>query len=124
MRVATLLMTFAAALASGCAGPDCYTSCEKIFGDGEGECNIQIPGKEGASGREEMINSCLAHCEAAMKRNGDIGTYSPNERTSSGDDVSLDNEKQAALWMDCVDETSCDNLNKNYCAPVKNFNND
>ena len=37
------------------------------------------------------------------------------------DDVALENEQQAALWMDCVAETSCDNLDKNYCAPVKNF---
>jgi hypothetical protein len=122
MRATTLLLLFSAALAGGC-GPDCNTSCEKIFGDSSGECNIQIPGKVGASGREEMISACVAHCEYAMKRNGDIGDYSPNERASGDDDISLENEKQAALWMDCVAETSCTNLDKNYCAPVKNFPN-
>ncbi|MES2640306.1 MAG: hypothetical protein V4850_12510 [Myxococcota bacterium] len=121
MRAITLLLVFSAALlATGC-GPDCQTSCEKIFGDAAGECDIQIPGKVGESGRQEMISQCVSHCEQALRRNGDIGDYSPNERAGGDDDISLENEKQAALWMDCVSETSCDNLNKNYCAPVKNY---
>lgn len=121
MRATNILLVVSALLA-GC-GPDCYTSCEKLFGDSSGQCKIPIPGKEGAAGREEMINSCVAHCESAMKKNGEIGDYSPNERASGDDDISLDNEKQAALWMDCVAETSCPNLDSNYCAPVKNFPN-
>jgi len=120
MRATTVLLVSLVALASGC-GPDCYSSCEKIFGDAADECDIQIPGKEGESGRQEMISQCVAHCESAMGNNGDIGDYTPNERASGDDDIALENEKQAALWMDCVSETSCDNLNKNYCAPVKNY---
>lgn len=120
MRASTVLLVSLVALASGC-GPDCYSSCEKIFGDAADECDIQIPGKEGESGRQEMISQCVAHCESALSNNGDIGDYTPNERASGDDDIALENEKQAALWMDCVSETSCDNLNKNYCAPVKNY---
>jgi hypothetical protein len=120
MRATTILLLLSAALLGGC-GPDCYSTCDKIFGDGAGECNIQIPGKVGAEGREEMINTCVTHCNSAMQHNGDIGDYSPNERASSDEDIGLENEKQAALWMDCVADMSCDNLNKNYCAPVKNY---
>lgn len=120
MRATTLLLVFSAAFAVGC-GPDCYSSCEKIFGDAAGECDISIPGKTGESGRQEMISQCVSHCERAMRRNGDIGDYSPNERASGADDISLENEKQAGKWMDCVAETSCDNLNKNYCAPVTTY---
>ena len=121
MRAFTpLLVLLVAVLATGC-GPDCYSSCEKLFGDAADECDIQIPGKSGESGRQEMIAQCATHCQAAMRNNGDIGDYTPNERASGDDDIALENEKQAALWMDCVAETSCDNLNKNYCAPVKNY---
>ena len=120
MRVSAVALFFVAAFASGC-GPDCYSSCEKLYGDAAGECNIQIPGKEGESGRQEMVSACVAHCENAMKQAGEIGDYAPNEKSSGNDDISLENEKQAALWMDCVADTSCDNLDKNYCAPVKNF---
>lgn len=132
MRAIAVLLVAFAALLTGCdpdcpggtdcaLGPSCYDACEKIFGDSDGQCNIQIPGKEGESGRSEMINKCVAHCESALNRAGEVGDYSPNERASGDDDVALENEQQAALWMDCVAETSCDNLDKNYCAPVKNF---
>ena len=131
MRVSTVFL-LAFTLLAGCdndcpggtecaLGPSCRDACEKIFGDGDGECNIQIPGKEGASGRAEMVSTCVSHCESAMNRSGEIGDYSPNERASGDDDIALENEQQAALWMDCVADTSCDNLNSNYCAPVKNF---
>jgi hypothetical protein len=118
MRLSFPLVIVAALFAGGC-GPDCQSSCDKIFGDQADQCGIAVPGKEAS----EMISECVAHCESAMKRNGDIGDYDPDERASGDDDISLENEKQAALWMDCVAETSCDNLNKNYCAPVKNFPN-
>ena len=126
MRARTIVLFLAtfttSVFASGC-GPDCTDSCQKIFGDKSDQCNIQIPGKTGAAGREEMVSACEAHCQHALKLNGDIGNYEPNQRASGDDDISLENEKQAALWMDCVAETSCDNLNDNYCAPVKNFPN-
>lgn len=118
MRLVLPSLLFAALFAAGC-GPDCRSSCEKIFGDQADDCNIPIPGKDAS----EMISECVAHCESAIKRNGDIGDYDPNERASGDDDIALENEKQAALWMECVAETSCDNLDKNYCAPVKNFPN-
>ena len=132
MRAIPVFLFAFAALLSGCnndcpggtecaLGPSCYDSCERLFGEGDGLCNIQIPGKDGASGRSEMIRDCVAHCEGALNRAGEVGDYTPDERASGDDDVSLENDAQAALWMDCVAETSCENLDKNYCDPVKNF---
>ena len=115
-----MLLAIGLVALQGC-GPDCQSSCDKLFGDGEGECNIQVPGKEGEAGRVEMTRDCVSHCEQALARNGDVGDYSPNERAGANDEVSLDNEKQAALWMDCVEATSCDYLGENYCAPTTNF---
>lgn len=126
MRPTTLLLVFSAALLAMACGPDagrrdCYGSCERLFGDAATECNIKVPGKEGESGRQEMISACVTHCDHAMRRNGEVGVYSPNERASADDHIALENEKQAALWMDCVAETSCKNLDTNFCAPVKNY---
>jgi hypothetical protein len=112
---ALLLLVPALAL-SACSGPTCQSSCEKLFGDDPGECDIQIPNTD----PEDMLVECLAHCDDAMARNGDVGTYDPNQR-SVGAEVSLLNEKQAALWMDCVDQTACDLLKEGSCAPTQNF---
>lgn len=128
MRATTVFLLALAALAAGCdsdcpggtdcaSGPSCYSACEKLYGEGDGACNIQIPSRTG----QEMQGDCISHCVSAMNNAGEIGDYEPNERASSDDQVALENEQQAALWMDCVAETSCENLEKNYCAPVKNF---
>jgi hypothetical protein len=120
MRVILVPLLFLASFAAGCGAP-CAAACEKIYGDGDGECNIQIPGKTGESGRQEMIGACMDHCRNAMAHGGEVGDYDPEVRTPGGDAVALENRKQAELWMDCVTETSCENLDENYCAPVKNF---
>jgi hypothetical protein len=118
---AILPMLLLAVLGTGC-GPDCESSCEKLFGDGPDECNIQVAGHSGATGRSYMIAQCMNHCQAAMERNGEVGDYDPNVRPQGNNEVSLENEKQAALWMDCVAETSCENLGTNgYCQPTTNF---
>jgi hypothetical protein len=114
---APVLLVALVALLAGC-GPDCQSSCDKIFGDQADQCGIVVPGQTA----ETMTRECVAHCEQALAENGEIGDYNPDVRATSGNDgPTLDNEKQAALWMDCVEETSCDYLNNGYCAPVKNF---
>ena len=30
----------------------------------------------------------------------------------------LDNEKQAAIWMDCVEQTACEDIDDGFCAPI------
>lgn len=109
----------AALFTSGC-GPDCQSSCDRLFGDGPDECNIPVPGHDTPTGISEVVNDCVAHCERALSENGDVGAYDPNS-TRAGDQVFLENEKQAALWMDCVSETECSNLQDGMCAPTQNF---
>ena len=135
MRATSVFLLVLSSLLAGCAddcpggsecaiGPSCYSSCEKLFGpESSGGCDIQVAGHEGESGRAEMINQCVAHCESAMNRAGEVGTYDPNAREGS-DAIALENEQQAALWMDCIADTSCDLLDPyegGYCAPVQNF---
>lgn len=109
-------------LVAGCATQhDCAQACTKLFGEQDGQCNIVVPGHSDDQGRQDMIDMCETHCEAAMAQAGEVGNYNPNERTSGNEDVGLANDAQAALWMQCIDETSCSDLNDNYCAPTTNF---
>ncbi len=118
MRLILISFVGLSSLLAGCADAhDCNKSCEKLFGQQAGECNIPIPGHTG----DEMLTMCEDHCEQAMSQAGEAGDYNPNERTSGNEDVALENDAQAALWMQCVDETACDDLKSNYCAPTTNF---
>jgi hypothetical protein len=98
----------------GC-GPNCRQSCERLYGDGDGQCNINVIGAEGDAGANELIQDCLATCESAMATTGPVGTYDPN--SNDDNEATIQNEKQAALWMDCVEGSSCETLGKGYCQP-------
>ena len=99
-------------------GPNCQTSCQRIYGNsanaGEEDCAIQRPGRDQA----ELIDQCMDYCEGALEQPGEIGTFDPYTRTGSNQSVSLENERQAAIWMECVQDTSCDRLQDGYCAPI------
>lgn len=98
----------------GC-GPNCRDACDKLYGDADGQCNINVIGSEGDAGAASLIQECQATCDGAMSKTGPVGTYNPNSNADA--DQTIDNEKQAALWMDCVVEEACDNLEKGYCQP-------
>jgi hypothetical protein len=117
MRVSALAPLVVLASACGEAPLDCFASCDKLFGNLAEQCAIVVPGRSA----QEMTNDCVASCDHALARSGELGSYNPDERSSGADDISLENEQQAAAWMDCIHETSCDLLNQNYCAPTTNF---
>ena len=103
----------------GC-GPSCRSSCEQLYGstqnvDGTTQCDINVAGYSGQEGANRIITECEAECDNAMKETGPLGNYDPNSNADT--EVELANEKQAAKWMDCVADTSCDNLMKGYCQP-------
>jgi hypothetical protein len=92
--------------------PTCQSVCNKIYN--EQYCGIVRPGKES----DELIADCQGYCEDALTEPGEMGNYDPYERESSSTSVTLDNEQQAALWMDCVSDQSCERLGQGYCAPI------
>lgn len=98
----------------GC-GPNCRSSCETLYGSSDGQCDIDVMGAEGDEGAAELIDECEATCDEAMRNTGKVGTYDPN--SNADDDATIVNEKQAALWMECVSTTSCENMRKGYCQP-------
>ena len=98
-------------LAVGC-GPDCQNSCNKLYQ--ESQCGIERPGTT----LNERLSYCMEECEGALEVPGDQGAYDPNDQRPRSETPQLENDEQAAAWMDCVDKTACENLEKNYCAPV------
>lgn len=117
MRVIALCSIVLAVAGCGEDIRDCYASCDKLFGDGEGQCAIAVPGRTAS----EMTNDCVATCEGALAHSGEMGNYNPNKRSSGADEITIENEQQASAWMDCIAETACVDLKTNYCAPTTNF---
>ena len=97
-------------------GPDCQSTCNRLYrpADGVKYCGIARPGKS----IDESISYCMTQCNSALETPGDVGEYNPNDETPRSETPELLNDKQAAVWMDCVSNTSCPNLEANYCAPI------
>lgn len=108
----------ALALQSACSGPSCQSSCTHIYADATGECGIAVPGYDDADGRARLIASCTEDCTNALQTPGAMGTYDPNIRHTSGTSIVLQNEQQAAAWMDCIAGSDCVDLSDGYCAPI------
>ena len=112
MRLPVLLSLAATALATGC-GPDCQSTCERLYT--ESECNIQRAGRD----VDWLLGNCRSMCEEALKNPGEIGAYDPYAQSGYGSSIQITNEQQAALWMECVAEMDCAKIDEdNYCAPV------
>lgn len=121
MRARSILMTVAAltglTLAPGC-GPDCQSTCNKLFQEVDGGCNLQRPGQS----REDLLRSCNDACDNALDTPGEIrAEYKPNEYTRSDQSVRFQNDQEAALWMDCVEAQACEKLDDGYCSPTSSF---
>ena len=108
------LLTALTLLASGC-GPNCQSTCDRLYGQTGEDCQIVRPG--GATSTD-LKNECMRVCEDALDIPGELEGYNPDEWQGSSDSVTIENDKQAAVWMDCIAETSCEDLEKGYCAPV------
>jgi hypothetical protein len=108
------LITIASAIAllTSCStSENCQSTCQTLYF--EGECNIPTPGRTS----DQAFDDCVSDCQYAMERVGVMGDYDPNERNTSGQSPTLENEVQAAAWMNCVEATSCELINDGYCAP-------
>ncbi|MCB9742596.1 MAG: hypothetical protein H6740_08355 [Alphaproteobacteria bacterium] len=96
----------------GC-GPNCQSTCNQIYGS-EPQCNIQRGGRD----QVELIQYCLDECENALSQPGELDGYDPFTAQGRNESIDIENEKQAAVWMDCVADQACDRLTDGYCAPI------
>lgn len=99
---AILLAPLLTVVGTGC-GPDCYSACAKLYQE---ECNISAPGQT----QDDLLSECVDECQAALKTPGEVGSFDPLRPQSSSNAIEIENDRQAAVWMDCVDQTSCENI--------------
>lgn len=100
------------ALLSGC-NRNCQNTCSYIYD----ECGMEVPGVTKA----QSLTDCQQTCEDALKNAGTLGDYNPLGRDVSGEGRDLENEVQAAAWMDCVWEVGCEDIGLNgagLCWPI------
>ena len=107
-----LFAALSAPLLAGC-GMQCIAPCERLYTSPDG-CQIQRPGAD----PDELYDECFRSCSDAMATPGELEGYDPNERQGSSASVSLDNRAQAQFWSECIEQTSCGDLESGYCAPV------
>ena len=111
LGIAALSMT------TGC-GPDCQTTCEKLYSKG-GECKMTNAGDPTG---EETYQYCMETCNEAMAKPGESGDYNPEEKVPSSESITIVNDQQAAMWMDCIEAKSCQLLDSSaggrFCAPI------
>ena len=55
----------------------------------------------------------MSECSLGIEQGGPAGDYNPNEQTPRRETPTLETDQQTALWMDCVANTACENLEKN-----------
>lgn len=112
----------------GC-GKDCQATCTKLYGtapncgdpQGDPEDAGYLEGLVGPTGRDKKMSTCMKKCGDALQVPGEVGDYDPyTRRTTQEEEVpELENDRQVALWMECVEEHSCLLLEQqNYCEPV------
>jgi hypothetical protein len=110
------LLSFAVGCSSTCEKNSCacQEACNRLYQ--ESECNIIEVGNQT---RDERILDCVQDCENALETPGEIREdYDPYEYTPQDEAVEFTNDKEAALWMECVAETSCELIADGYCAPL------
>ena len=79
---------------SGC-GENCQSTCQRVYDPSE--CGVVLPGVT----PKELINTCVSECESALQRQGDQ-RFDPVTTPASDDAWRLQNEAEAAAWIDCV----------------------
>ena len=113
LKTTLLFATIGAGTVLAGCGPDCQTTCQRLYGD-EPNCDLKSPGAT----RDELLSQCDDECSTGLENPGEVGNYNPKEYTPQSESVELETDRQVALWMECIKETSCKLLDEGYCAPV------
>ena len=123
MRLSRLLPALATvAFAATACGPTCAETCRRYHA--EDQCDAAPQGLSA----EEAIGQCVQICEAALVQTGPEPSardprFDPENISSATRSPQIENEREAAAWMDCVatftDLQECrERLDDQYCVPV------
>lgn len=117
MRTLLPLIALGLALPIALAGcgevVSCANACQRAFRPDFPNCGVGA----GLIDEDRALRDCEQECEDALRQNGDLNGYDPDDYDSvdRSQTFTLDNEAQAAAWMECVVETSCEDLNDGFC---------
>ena len=110
-----------AAMIGGC-GYNCQETCNHVYADSE--CKVAT----GQVDENTAIRECSKTCQNALSNTGDIGDYDPYVPYLGGEQPVIENQKQAALWMECVWASAPDpgytdgctllTAEEGFCAPI------
>jgi hypothetical protein len=119
--VRRFLAALAGIAAVGC-GYNCQDTCQHVYA--ASECNVAT----GQIDETQKIDDCIDVCQEALLRAGEVGDYDPYTPYRSGEQPQIENDKQAALWMECVwskapepgYQAGCEDLQttEGYCSPI------
>ena len=120
-----LLMTMGCSLVKGISNNSkCAKACDKLYLE-DGDCQIKRPGDPTG---EETYDVCMETCFEAMENDCrgirglfescEVGDYDPEEKTPSSESITLENRPQAELWLECIEDKSCELLTSGFCAPI------
>lgn len=108
-------------------GKDCQSTCTKLYGtapncgDPKGEKDTEgyFEGLvNNDQSRDEKMNDCMGECKDGLTKPGEVGDYDPYTKFDGKERPKLENDRQVALWMECIDEHSCQKLLDGYCEPT------
>jgi|GEM_PF-3401152 len=99
---------------SGCelTPSTCVHACAKIYE--EEQCGLERPDVT----TEQSIQICQQECSLRFRYAGEIGDYNPYDERPPDDVPHLENRSQALVWAECIDMMPCENIERNYCAPI------
>jgi len=110
-----------AVLGTGCQ-PTCQSTCNRYYS--VDECDAKPAGID----EDEALQLCLQTCSDALDQPGPAPSptdarFSPTNSAPPTRSPQIENELEAAAWMDCVwsfeDRDECqDKLNKQVCVQV------
>ena len=115
MKMRFVVSIFVGVTCTGCLGYTpgvCIETCDRIYGSSQ--CALQRPGLTS----EESLKLCEEKCTRAFLTSGSAGAYDPYQQTPRSETPALENRGQATVWAECVESTSCEDLEYNYCAPI------
>jgi hypothetical protein len=124
MRVAVTSCLLAAfsMFAMGC-NPTCPDTCRRFYD--ETQCNAAPDGFSA----DDAIATCTKICQDALQVTGpdvDIDSskgraFDPSRIAPLNESITLENERDAAAWMDCVasfSDDECSLLDQQYCVKI------
>ncbi len=91
---------------------ECSEACDRLYHPDY--CYLQRPGYS----QDDMVDTCVVACSEAEEHSGGVGDYQPYSLVSDPASVELENAAQVEAWTKCISETTCQNLDAGYCAPV------